>query len=149
MKCQCQGTSSTKKLKTIIEEEEEERIPELGTHMQTPENATNQPNPKTSKQPKAKKMKDIYIKIHNASVTMHTDQTGCFPATSSAGNKYIMTLVEVNGNYIDAEPMEDRSAGSMIKVYFALWNHQTAIGVKKQTSHLLDNEASARLKVRR
>ena len=50
-------------------------------------------------------MKDLYIKIHNASDTMHTDQSVHFPATSSAGNKYIMTLVKVDGNYIDAEPL--------------------------------------------
>ncbi len=92
-------------------------------------------------------MKDICIKIHNASNTMHTDQSGCFPATSSAGNKFIMRLVEVNGNYIDAEPMKDRSAGSMIKAYIALWNCLTATGVIKQTTRLLDNEASAELKV--
>jgi hypothetical protein len=37
---------------------------------------------------------------------MHRDQKGCFPATSSKGNQYIMVLVEDNGNYIDAEPMK-------------------------------------------
>jgi hypothetical protein len=36
MKHQCQGVRSTKQLKTIIEEEEEEPIPELGTHTETP-----------------------------------------------------------------------------------------------------------------
>jgi hypothetical protein len=109
MKCQRQGTRSTKTLKTIIKKEEEEPIPELRSHIQTPENATNQTNPITPKQPKAKKMKDMYIKIHNASDTMHTDQTGCFPATSTAGNKYIMMLVKVERNYINAEPMKDRT----------------------------------------
>jgi hypothetical protein len=146
MKRERQGTRSTKKLATIIGEEEEEPIPELGTHMQTPKNTTNQTNPITPKQPKAKKMKDIYIKIHNASDIMNTDQSGRFPATSSAGNKYIMTLVEVDGNYIDAEPMKDRSAGSMIKAYLALWNCLTATEVIKPTTHLLDKEASAELK---
>jgi hypothetical protein len=65
-------------------------------------------------------MKDIYIKIHNASDTIHTDQSSCFPATSSTGNKYIMALVKVDGNCIDAEPMKDRTAESMIKAYLAL-----------------------------
>ncbi len=68
-----------------------------------------------------KKMHDVYIKIHNVSNTMHSDQTGRFPATLSSGNHYIMVLVEVNGNYIDAEPMKNRSAGSMIKAYLTLW----------------------------
>jgi hypothetical protein len=33
--------------------------------------------------PAPPKMKDIYIKIYNAMETMHSNQTGCFPATSS------------------------------------------------------------------
>ena len=68
-----------------------------------------------------KKMHDVYIKIHNATETMHTDQTGRFPATSSRGNQYIMVLVEVDGNYIDAEPMKNRTDGSIIKAYLTLW----------------------------
>ena len=63
------------------------------------------PNPGESTAPKPRKMRDMYIKIHNASETMHTDQPGRFPATSSNGNQYIMVLVKVDGNYIDAEPM--------------------------------------------
>ena len=53
-----------------------------------------------------KKMHNVYIKIHNASNTMHSDQMGRFPATSSSGIQYIMMSVEVDGNYIDAEPMK-------------------------------------------
>jgi hypothetical protein len=52
------------------------------------------------------KMKDIFIKTYHANDTMHTDQTGSFPAMSSSGNQYIMVLVEINGNYIDAEPLK-------------------------------------------
>jgi hypothetical protein len=43
--------------------------------------------------PKPRKMQDVYIKIHNANDTMHTDKPGRFPATSSSGNQYIMVLV--------------------------------------------------------
>jgi hypothetical protein len=57
--------------------------------------------------PALPKMKDIYIKIHNATKTMHSDQTNRFSATLTRGNKYIMVLVEVNGNYIDTEPMRE------------------------------------------
>ncbi len=57
-----------------------------------------------------------------------------------------MMLVEVDGNYINAEPMKDRTARSMIKVYLALWNCLTATGAIKPATHLLDNEASAELK---
>jgi hypothetical protein len=75
------------------------------------ENESTREKPPT----REKKMHDIYIKIHNVSNTMHSNQTGCFPATSSSGNQYIMVLVEIDGNYINAEPMKNRSAGSMIK----------------------------------
>jgi hypothetical protein len=78
--------------------------------------------------------------------TMHTDQPGQFPATSSSRNQYIMVLVKVNGNYINAEPMRNRTAGSMIKASIALWTRLMATGVIKPTTHLLDNEASAELK---
>ncbi len=70
--------------------------------------------------PKPKKMQDVYIKIHNASKMMHTNQPGRFSATSSSGNQYIMVLVEVDGNYINTEPMKNRSAGLMVKSYLAL-----------------------------
>jgi len=36
------------------------------------------------------KLKDVYIKIYLANDTVHFNQTGCFPATSSRGNKYTM-----------------------------------------------------------
>jgi hypothetical protein len=92
--------------------------------------------------PALPKMKDIYIKIHNATKMMHNNKTGCFPATSSRGNKYIMVLVEVDGNYIDAEPMKDKSAGEMIKAYLALWTRLTALGTVKLMTHIMDNKAS-------
>jgi hypothetical protein len=74
-------------------------------------------------------MHDMYIKIHNASETMHTNQTGHSTAISSSRNWYIMTLVEVDGNYIDAEPMKNKLAGSMIKAYLALWTSLMATEV--------------------
>jgi hypothetical protein len=58
--------------------------------------------------PALPKMNDIYIKIYNATETMHCDQTGHFSTTSSRGNKYIMVLVKVDGNYIDTEPMKNK-----------------------------------------
>jgi hypothetical protein len=51
---------------------------------------------------------------------MHSNQTGRFPATSSNGDKYIMVLVEVDGNFIDAEPMKDKLECAMIKAYTTL-----------------------------
>jgi hypothetical protein len=47
---------------------------------------------------------------------------------------------------INAEPMKNRTAGSMIKAYIVLWTRLMATGVIQPTTHLLDNEASAKLK---
>ncbi len=106
------------------------------------ENKSTREKPPT----REKKMHDVYIKIHNVSSTMQSDQTGCFPATSSSGNQYIMVLVEVDGNYIDTEPMKNRSTGSMIKAYLTLWKQLTETRSVKPITHILDNEASAELK---
>ncbi len=57
-----------------------------------------------------------------------------------------MVLVQVDGNYIDAKPMKNKSAGSMVKAYIELWTRLTAKGVIRPTTHLLDNEVSAELK---
>jgi hypothetical protein len=77
---------------------------------------------------------------------MHTDQTGGFPANSSSGNKYIMVLVELDGNYIGAEPMKDLTEGSMIKAYLILWTQITASKSVRLNTHVLDNEASEAFK---
>ncbi len=57
-----------------------------------------------------------------------------------------MVLVEVNKNYIEAEPMKNKSAGEMIKAYLALWTHLTASGTVKLMTHIMDNEASEKYK---
>jgi hypothetical protein len=51
----------------------------------------------------------MFIQIHNANNTAHSNQTGLSTVTSSSRNKYIMVLVEVDGNFIDAEPMKNKS----------------------------------------
>jgi hypothetical protein len=89
-----------------------------------------------------KKMRDIYVKICNAG-EMHSNQTGCFPVTSSKGNQYIMVLVEVDGNYIDAEPIKNKSEGLIIKAYLTLWTTRLmASSTVRPTTHILNNEAS-------
>ena len=96
--------------------------------------------------PAIPKAKDVYIKEYNATETMHSNQTGRFTATSSRGNQYVMVLVEVDGNFINVEPMKNRSEGAMIKAYTALWTRLTASGTVKSKTHILDNEASAEFK---
>ncbi len=80
-----------------------------------------------------KRMRDMYIKIYNANDTLYCDQTGCFPATPTNRNQYIMVLVEVDGDYIDVEPMKNQSAGPMVKTYQILWKRLTEKGSIRQT----------------
>jgi len=77
MKQQCQNVRSTKIKQNATDNQEEEN------HQIKPQ----------------AKLKDVYIKIYLANDTVHFDQTRHFPATSSRGNKYIMVLVEIDGNY--------------------------------------------------
>jgi hypothetical protein len=144
MKKQCQGVWSTK-----IKEENvtDKTIPELGTHQNVSSTSLNaqlyQNKASRKHPPKSKKMNDVYIKIHKVSETMHNDQTGRFPATSSWGNQCIMVLVEVDGKYIDAEPMKNKTEGSIIKAYLALRARLTALGTVRPMTHILDNKALA------
>jgi hypothetical protein len=53
--------------KQLLKRREEESIPELGTHTEAPETTINHTSPTTLTKLKANKMRDVYIKIHNAS----------------------------------------------------------------------------------
>ncbi len=109
------------------------------------------------------------IKIHNASETMYTDRPGQLPATSSSGNQYIMVLVkEVNGNHIRHQRWANEKQNSRINdksihctldtfdSHRSYPTHNTSFGqwsisqikgrVIQPTTHLLDNEASTKLK---
>jgi len=60
------------------------------------------------------KHKDVYLMVFDATKkSMFSDQTGNFPITSAQGNKYIMVVVELDGNYIDGEPIQSRKAQSL------------------------------------
>jgi hypothetical protein len=54
-----------------------------------------------------------------------------------------MVLYEVDGNYIDAEPMKDSRDNSLVTVYQSLWARVKIKGTVKPQVHILDNEASA------
>ena len=103
----------------------------------TNEDVPTAPNPKKN---------DVYISVFNAHDTVYTDQTGGFPVTSSRGNKYIMVMCEVDGNYIDAEPMKSRTSESMVNTYLSLWKRLTSSKVITPKLHILDNEAPEALK---
>jgi hypothetical protein len=49
-------------------------------------------------------------------------------------------------NFIDAEPMKNKSEGAMIKAYTTLWTQLTDLGTVKPKTHILDNKASAEFK---
>jgi hypothetical protein len=72
---------------------------------------------------------------------MYTNQTGQFPVKSSQGNKLIMVLYEIDGNYTDAKTMQDSRESSLTKAYNTLWARVTKSGKVRPTVHILDNKA--------
>jgi hypothetical protein len=48
---------------------------------------------------------------------IYTDQTGRSPVVSSKGNKYIMILYDYDSNAILAQPIKDRTAPELLKVF--------------------------------
>ena len=90
------------------------------------------------------KHKDAYLRVFDMTKkTMFTDQTGRFPITSAKGHKYTMVAVELDGNYIDAEPLKSRSAKDLTKAYKTIHARWKATGVICPNWHVLDNEAPA------
>jgi hypothetical protein len=65
------------------------------------------------------KHKDVYLQTFDATKKqMYSDQTGKFPVPSSNGHKYIMVAVELDGNFIDAEPIvQSRKAKALTEAY--------------------------------
>jgi hypothetical protein len=123
MNKQYQNVQSTK---IKIKPDEDKPVLYLRNHNDIPTSAANPLTINNQQKAKPKKMRGMFIQIHNANDTAHSDQTGCFPVTSSSRNKYILVLVEVDGNFIDAESMKNKTAGSMIKAYLVLWKQLTA-----------------------
>ncbi len=90
------------------------------------------------------KLKDIYLRVLDTTKkAMYTNQPGRFPITSAGGHKYTMVAVELDGNYIDAEPMKSRSAKELTKAYKRIYARWKATGVICPNWHVLDNEAPA------
>ena len=93
------------------------------------------------------KHKDVYLMVFDATKkSMFSDQMGKFRSTSACSNKYIMVAVELDGNYIDGEPLQSRSAKSLTKAYQAIFQHWKATGVICPNWHILDNKAPEMLK---
>ena len=93
------------------------------------------------------KHKDVYLRVYDATKrAMYTDQTGRFPVVSSRGNKYLMVACELDGNYIDAEPLQNRSASQLTQAYQNFFTRWKATNVLAPNWHILDNEAPEALK---
>ena len=124
MRAQPAGIRSTKKQPVVKVEEDDEEV----------------------QRPPMKKQKDIMIKIIDTNADeewkIYTDQTGKFPRKSSRGNQYVMVLYEVDSNYIMVEPMMNRTAGEMVRVYQHLIDRLNARGIYPKLQ-MLDNEISA------
>jgi hypothetical protein len=93
------------------------------------------------------KQKDIYLTAFDATKnSMFSDQTGKFPITSARGYRYIMVAVELDGNYIDCELIQSRTAKSLITAYQAIFHRWTSTGVICPNWLILNNEAPEELK---
>ena len=57
-----------------------------------------------------------------------------------------MVAVELVGNYIDAEPMQARHGGDLIKSYQSIWYFWKATGIAALNWYVMDNEALVDLK---
>ena len=53
-----------------------------------------------------------------------------------------MVMIEIDSNYIDAEPMKSKSGADHIKAYLALLDRIKSTGDCDPKMHILDNEAS-------
>jgi hypothetical protein len=92
------------------------------------------------------KHKDVYLRVFDTTKkAMYTDQPGRFPITSAQGHRYMMVAVELDGNYIHAEPMKSRSATELTSAYQRIYARWKATGVICPNWHVLDNEAPAEL----
>ena len=74
-----------------------------------------------------------------------TDQTGCFPVTSSRGSKYLMVLYDHDSNDILAEPLTSRSKREIIRATRVLNSYLSDCGLTPQYQ-MIDNECPGGLK---
>jgi hypothetical protein len=97
--------------------------------------------------PGVKHKDDVYLRVFDATKkAMYSEQTGQFPITSARGHKYIMVAVELDGNYIDAEPIKTRKSQALTSAYQAIFKRWKATGAVCPNWHILDNEAPEELK---
>ena len=80
-----------------------------------------------------KKHRDIFVRVIDLQdefqEKIYTDQTGKFPVRSSQGNQYLMIMCEMDSDAILFEPMRDRTAGEMVKIYQRLVDRLNTCGI--------------------
>ena len=76
---------------------------------------------------------------------MYSDHTCCFPITTAQGHKFMMVAIELDGNYIDAEPLQSQSTNDLTNAYKQIHAQWMATGVICPNWHILDNEAPVEL----
>ena len=57
-----------------------------------------------------------------------------------------MVAVELDGNFIDAKPIQSRKAKALTEAYHKIFNRWRATGAVSPNRHILDNEAPEELK---
>ena len=77
---------------------------------------------------------------------MYSDQPGRFPIISRRKNQYVMVAVELDGNYIDAEPLKTRKAKDLTEAYQRIFGRWKSTSVVCPNWHILDNEAPEEFK---
>jgi hypothetical protein len=98
------STQTFSRIRQKTERTHETTAPECQISTKVKQNAPDNHNEETHQDKPHAKLRDVYIKIYLVSNTVHSDQTRCFPAMSSSGNKFIMVLIDMDRKYIDAEP---------------------------------------------
>ncbi len=79
---------------------------------------------------------------------MLTDQTRKFPYQLVKGHRYLLIIVELNKNVIDAEPMKDKTGKKHIKAYQELLRWMKSAGICNPKMHILDNRQATNIKMR-
>ena len=81
-----------------------------------------------------KKVWDVYTQTYMVCKTMLSDQTDQLPTQSQWGNKYIMTMMEIDSKAILVEPMKSRRNAEMIHTYNVLLLWLKWAGFPRSTS---------------
>ena len=88
---------------------------------------------------------ELFIKTVKLSGKIYSDQTGCFPLTSSKGNRYVIVVYDHNSKVILAEPLKSRSVEYLLAATAKMHIFLRERGVHPKI-HIMDNECSSTLR---